>query len=81
MCKCSSVFLTIPKPLKQYTLFKKHHPFRSPSCSLCPPACKLYKPEEEPEVDKWAYNNSTLAPNPRFLTPDLRQHHFGSHTV
>jgi hypothetical protein len=22
-------FLTIPKPLKQYTLFKKYYPFRS----------------------------------------------------
>jgi hypothetical protein len=24
-------FLTIPKPLKQYTLFKKDYPFRSPN--------------------------------------------------
>jgi hypothetical protein len=27
-------FLTIPKPLKQYTLFKKDYPFRSPSRML-----------------------------------------------
>jgi hypothetical protein len=27
-------FLTIPKPLKQYTLFKKDYPFRSPSQML-----------------------------------------------
>ncbi len=25
-------FLTIPKPLKQYTLFKKEYPFRSYKC-------------------------------------------------
>jgi len=27
-------FLTIPKPLKQYTLFKKDYPFRSSSRRL-----------------------------------------------
>ncbi len=27
-------FLTIPKPLKQYTLFKKDYPFRSSNQSL-----------------------------------------------
>jgi len=25
-------FLTIPKPLKQHTLFKKNYPFRSRTC-------------------------------------------------
>jgi hypothetical protein len=28
-------FLTIPKPLKQYTLFKKDYPFRSNTCVAC----------------------------------------------
>jgi len=28
------LFLTIPKPLKQYTVFKKNYPFRSPSRRL-----------------------------------------------
>jgi len=28
-------FLTIPKPLKQYTLFKKDNPFRSYTCVAC----------------------------------------------
>jgi len=28
-------FLTIPKPLKQYTLFKKEYPFRSYKCVAC----------------------------------------------
>jgi len=30
-------FLTIPKSLKQYTLFKKDYPFRSPIHRLCKP--------------------------------------------
>jgi len=30
-------FLTIPKPLKQYTLFKKDYPFRSPKRVLYEP--------------------------------------------
>jgi hypothetical protein len=31
-CFCLRLFfLTIPKPLKQYTLFKKDYPFRSPN--------------------------------------------------
>ena len=69
-------FLTIPKPLKQYTLFKKHNPFRSPSRSFYPSACKLYEPEAEAEVNKRVYNNSILAPGPRNLTPALGQHQF-----
>jgi hypothetical protein len=28
-------FLTIPKPLKQYTLFKKDYPIRSYTCVAC----------------------------------------------
>ena len=28
-------FITIPKPLKQYTLFKKDYPFRSNICNTC----------------------------------------------
>jgi len=28
-------FLTIPKPLKQYTLFKKEYPFRLCTCIAC----------------------------------------------
>jgi len=34
-------FLTIPKPLKQYTLLKKDYPFRL----LLSPSCGFYEPE------------------------------------
>jgi hypothetical protein len=50
-------FLTIPKPLKQSTLFKKDDPFRSPLS----PSCRLYKPEagleEEPELIPYIFTN------------------------
>ena len=48
----SLLFLTIPKPLKQYALFKKDYPFRSPRRRLYPPASKPYGLEAEPEADK-----------------------------
>ena len=36
-------FLTIPKPLKQCTLFKKEYPFRSPRQ-------RFYEPEDHEHV-------------------------------
>jgi hypothetical protein len=39
--RSASVFLTIPKPLKQYTLFKKAYPSRA----HLSPSCRLYAPE------------------------------------
>jgi len=35
-------FLTIPKPLKQYTLFKKDDPLRSPKRRLYEPEAHTY---------------------------------------
>jgi hypothetical protein len=46
------LFLTIPKPLKQYTLFKKDYPFRSPLSPSRKPVWKPYGLEAEPEFDK-----------------------------
>jgi hypothetical protein len=50
--KTRLLFLTIPKPLKQYTLFKKDYPLRTLMRRLYPPACKPYGLEAEPEVDR-----------------------------
>jgi hypothetical protein len=40
------LFLTIPKPLKPYTLFKKKYPFRSLS-----PSYRLYESEADLKVE------------------------------
>ena len=45
------LFLTFPKPVKQYTLFEKDDPFSSSRRRL-----------SEPEADKWDFTNEIPRP-------------------
>jgi D-inositol-3-phosphate glycosyltransferase len=56
------LFLTIPKPLKQDTLFKKDYPFRSPRRRL-----------SEPETDKYVLQTKLPAPSIKAIRGEKNQ--------